>query len=345
MRVKYLTAILLSLSLCTCTKETPTRTQISLRPVSAVGTKGYVEGSAMEDTSPQTLQAGAPLRSDRTVTITSWLYPQKGEEYEYFNTEVFSKSSDGLWHRDPSVYWPLGGRLDFIAYSSSIPFPEGNVKYDRYRSTESMRLQFDRSLTQDDVLFSSATDMTISSADGNVPMTFKHSQAWIQFRLHSVSPAYDNIVKIHKLTLVDVYTTGLLEVEHPFGYPEGSWSFRYDVRENTTVDDVHGVYGTFATTDISYLDMLIPEQQMKDIILTYSYTDSEPIMEYRFKLPSSYWLMGMKYIYEISFGPREITIHPTVKNWDTEENGTIYIPDYDKTRQKAHCFSCGMNGE
>ena len=118
----------------------------------------------------------------------------------------------------------------------------------------------------------------------------------------------------------------MLEVGHPFGYPEGRWSFRYDRRRDTVVDDVHGIYGTYMDGDYAYLDMLIPEQPMKDILLEYSYSGSDPVMQYRFTLPSAYWRMGRKYVYEISFAPEEITIVPTVQNWNGYIEPEVSLP-------------------
>jgi len=299
-------------------EERVTDTPISLKVISMPVTKGYVEGTTMYETPAISLHSTYPTKNLRTINLTSWYYPKSGIPFEYFRDERFDKDEDGLWHHFPALYWPLGGTLDFIGYSSSIPFPDGSVEYNRKRSTDNVQLTFDSAYTQDDVLFSSASGKKAMDADGNVSLVFKHSQAWIQFKLHAKTSSYENIFRIHKIVLKDVYTTGVLEVSHPFGEPEAQWSFRFDWRNDTVVEDIHGTYGTLLTSTPSYLDMLLPEQPMKDIIMYYSYDGSDPVMQYSFSLPNAYWLMGRKYVYEISFSPEEIRIIPTVQDW----NGT-----------------------
>lgn len=309
---------LLMLVAGSCTTDPVPRRQIMLDALSTPTTKGYVEDTEMTDTSPENLHTLPFEQPARTIRLTTWLYPQTGNETEYFCEKTFVRESDGLWHGTPSVFWPIEGRLDMIGYSSTAPFPDNSIRFDRNRSTDALYLRFDKSYTQDDVLVSTAINKNVDDDAGRVPMTFNHSQAWIQFRLHTSTPAYDNILKVHKIVLKDIYTTGTLLVEHPYGYTEGSWNFRLDLREDTPMDDVHGIYGTRMSTEMSYLDMLIPEQPMKDIILHYSLEGSEIVMQYRFTLPSAYWLMGKKYIYDISFGPHEITLIPTLEDWDSQ---------------------------
>lgn len=317
-------AMLLSVS-CDRQEAVSIPLPIELDAVSIPNTRGYVESTEMEETAPAFLHTtGGKMLRD--IVLTAWHYKAVGGQEEYFNSKVFSRGTDGLWHADPAVYWPMGATMDYLAYTCSVPFPAGSVKWDGGRSTDRVNFYFDRAYTQDDVLFSSAIDKKVTDAEGRVAMVFKHSQAWIQFRLHSKASQYDNIVKIDKIVLMDTYSTGMLTVSHPFGEAEGQWSFRYDRAEDTDVDDVHGVYGTWMTTTIAYLDMLLPEQPMKDIILFYSLSGTDSVMQYRFRLPVATWQMGKKYIYDISFAPHEIIIVPTVIPWEEKDND-IYIPE------------------
>lgn len=307
----------------------PVQEAVSLRPLSTNMTKGYVEGTQMFDT-PYDKLHGTPEHYPRTISVTAWLYPQKGTETEYFRDAYFWQNAngedDGLWHHNPRVYWPFGGRLDFLAYSSRIPFPEPSVKWGYGRSTDKLELTVDRRYTQDDIMFSCALSKKHADSDPSVPMIFDHAQAWLEFRMHSSSAQTAGIVTLERIDIEDIYTAGALEVTHPFSVAEAAWDFKFTDRKDTPVDDTYAVYGTTMDAGVKYLDMLIPEQLMKDFILHYRLPGSDVVFKYRYDLPNMTWLMGHKYIYDITFSPHKIEITPTVEEWTREER-EIEIPE------------------
>lgn len=294
---------------------------LSLSAVTSPRTKGYVEGTALAETPAGRLHDGLPAeeRTPRSILLTAWLYPQSGGEQEYFRGQVFSLdgggAADGLWHRDPKVYWPVAGTLDFLALSSGTSLAESQVRWDRTRSTDAVTVTVGRDFTQDDLLFSCALARTHGPA-GVVPMTFSHSQAWLQFVVRARSAAVADVVTLHRIYLEDIYTSGELTVSHPFGVAEGAWDFRWDRREDTAVDDVRHVCGKTVPLLPRYLDMLLPEQPMKSIVVEYSLQGGGMVMEYEYPLPVAHWEMGKKYIYEVVFDPHGIEILPSVLDWD-----------------------------
>lgn len=268
-------------------------------------TKGYVTGTAMEE---------SPSRP-RTIWLTAWYYRQDGGAEEYFRNQPFAVKGDALWHRDPVVFWPLGGQLDFTAYSAGEPFTEAQVAWDRGVTTDRLALTVDRARTQDDVLFGY---VPARAALGGAPVqvTFKHSQAWLEFRVRAKDAASAGVVTLHDIFIEDIYTTGELSVTHPFGYAEGQWSFRFDRRGDTVVDDVAGVYGTAMQASAAVLDWLLPEQKMKAFVMRYSLAGGDMVMEHEFTLPNAYWQMGRKYVYDIIVSPQQIEFLPSVLDWD-----------------------------
>lgn len=306
--------------------------ELSLRAASEGMTRGYVDGTPLSDKAATGLHSASPT-SPRTIWLSAWHYRQSGGSEAYFTNEPFvlngNGEDDGLWHHVPRLYWPAGGRLDFLGYSCGIPFPDSSVEWGGSRTTDCFYLTVDRQYTQDDILFSytGGTWATLG-LDSWVPMTFSHAQAWIEFVFRTTDPEFDNIVSVEELVIRDIYTSGVLKVEHPYGAAEGRWTYRFDERLDTPVDDNNGIYHQPVTSTPTYLDMLLPEQRMKDIAMFYRITGAEPLMEYDFELPSTdTWQMGKKYIYEITFAPRIIKVSLSVTDWDEGGTYTSYIPE------------------
>lgn len=325
-------AVLFAAGLTGCheTEPLPVTEQVPVS-VAAMGshrTKGYVEGTTMADTPWDRLHDGMAdgEKEPRTIRLTAWLQPQSGAEQEYFRNELFEKNAngetDGLWHHAPALYWPFGGRLDFLAYSSMIPFGDADITWHGGKSTDALELAVDRSYTQDDILFSFVRDRVAGNSDGHVPMVFDHAQAWIEFRVRS---NVADVVTLRDIVLEDIYTDGLLVIDHPFATAEASWNFRLSRREDISVDDSWRVKGGYLGTQTQYLDMLIPEQAQKSIFVKYSFKGSPIILEHRYPLvEGATWLMGKKYIYDITITPTEIKIAPSTVDWDSD---VVDIPD------------------
>lgn len=331
-----LLALALTAALTACNGATFTQEaipqELSIRAASEGMTRGYVAGNTLTDTDPTFLHSTSSS-SPRTIYLTAWHYRQSGGSEKYFTNEAFSQNGngeeDGLWHHVPQLYWPVGGQLEFLAYSCSIPFPESSVAWGGTRTTDCVYLTVDKRYTQDDILFANAGVAWDELAHNAwVPLTFRHAQAWIQFVFHSVDAEFDGIVSVEELIIKDIYTSGVLKVEHPYGTAEGRWTYRFDERFDTTVDDNNGVYGTPVTTTDLYMDMLIPEQKMKDIVLLYRIVGTEPLMEYDFELPhTDTWQMGKKYVYDITLAPRRINVSLSISNWDGGGSYTPYVPE------------------
>lgn len=332
-------AALLAVTLQGCheTEPQPVTEQVPVS-VAAIGshrTKGYVEGTTMADTPWDRLHDGMAdgEKEPRTIRLTAWLQPQSGAEQEYFRNEVFAQNAggetDGLWHHDPALYWPMAGHLDFLAYSSTIPFNDADITWHGGKSTDALELAVDRRYTQDDILFSFVRDRVAGNSDGHVPMVFDHAQAWIEFRVRS---NVADVVTLRDLVLEDIYTSGLLTIDHPFATAEASWNFRLSRREDIPVDDTWGVKGGYLGTQTQYLDMLIPEQAQKSILVKYSLKGSPIILEHRYPLvEGATWLMGKKYIYDIMISPAEIKIAPSTVDWDSVPVEEVTIPhDYER---------------
>ena len=319
-----------------CGKETVVEPEsvmeISLDAVSQTRTKGYVENASLVDTPKEFLHGGEGF-SYRPIYLTAWHHPQHGTEVEYFRTKTFVRNggsaTDGMWHHDSPLYWPVEGTLDLLAFSCTNAFPTSSLAYSPGNTTERLSFNVDHSYSQDDILFSFVGNAGKDTGCWpSVPMVFQHAQAWIEFSFHTVDASYDDIITIHRVDFRDIYTSGVLTMDHPFGFAEGSWDYRYATRQDTPVDDEYGVYGTGVTTTKRYLDMLLPEQEKKDIVIYYTMKDCEPLMQYVYHLGGSHWEMGKKYVYDIRFSPTRIEVEQSVNDWTTETyNKYLYRKD------------------
>jgi len=310
-----MTLYILASASCVEQEEQLEMTFQAMTEIGDPATKGYVPGGALVDASYEAIH-GSAAATRRSLMLTSWMYPSSGDEQIYFEgLEFAQRPGTGLWHATPSVYWPAGVRMDFIAWSSGERLAAAAHSYDRTRATDVLYLKIGKPCTQDDILFSWA-GTRVSGVTGVVDMTFQHSQAWIEIVLKMSVDVEPSNVLLHKIVLEDIYTSGELTVRHPFGFAEGSWSFRFDRAEDTVMDDPGSVYGTRLQTTPKYVDMLLPEQGRKDIVLYYSMGDQDNVLQFVYHLDqTATWEMGKRYIYEVTFTPSQITVNPVIEDW------------------------------
>lgn len=249
-------------------------------------TKGFVEGTSLYDS-----EGG-----NRSLYLTAYLHAQNGNDGEYLSGEAFNTSDGSTWRHDPPVYWPLGGRMDLLAYSSAAPFDEFDVAWGGENCAERMRLSVGHDRTQDDILYGSAWGEGNSFSATSLQM--HHTQAWIQVVLKKDSALSDEVV-VHSVELLDTYIGGDLLIENNYGHPEISWNFRRFEARDRAVDDLDGVCGTPLPSSERVLNMLVPQQEMKSIRIKYSQGGEEKSAVK--ELPHATWLAGKKYVYEIGF--------------------------------------------
>ncbi len=278
--------------------------------------KGYVTGSILYETATAALHEDAPEAAPRDIWLSAYIYPQvKGQSQTHFRGEKFSYvSSKGHWSHEPAYYWPLGAKMDFLAVSSSSAFPEEDIEWRATNGADQVRLVVRGTRTQDDILFASSYHQTNESA--SVPLLFKHSQAWIELRLYVSEEDFDGQFRVTDVTLEDVYTAGELTITNNDGGARATWDFRRATREDTPFDDPYGIVGGYLGEGTSYMDMLLPEQEKKDIVIRYTLAEGGDEQTVRCVLPHSYWLQGCKYVYLIDFAPQEVLVTAGLVEWD-----------------------------
>lgn len=291
--------------------------ELSLSPISANGnmaTRGYVESEVFEETYCANLHsADKPAATPRTMQMSAYLHPQNGMEGNYFVDKTFAKNGD-YWHATPAIYWPVGGNLDFLAFSltSEAQYNKSiSVKWDAENAASKVTLTVPAENSQNDILFASAANIKAQRTSTVVPMQFKHAQAWLEFQLSGSS----DVVNVKRIELEDVYNAGTLTINNNGGDALAQWDFTGQKAQTIPVDNLEGV--SVLAGKAEFMDMLIPQQPKTAFVLYYTLGKDEQVLSYRFTTDQKTWLMGEKYIYRININANEITVDPSVTTWNT----------------------------
>ena len=168
-----------------------------------------------------------------------------------------------------------------------------------------------------------------------VPMTFKHTGAWVVFNVKLAENLSNAKVTLKKFQLAQIFNKGTLTIDNTI-YPgaKASWAFTpsneqsnpnpadYDVQSFTAKDR--------STTDYTF-GAIIPEQNQTAIKFEYTLASSDEdnpaftaqTATYEYPLSRfDKWEMGKKYTYNITITFNEITITPSVEHWvDVPDGG------------------------
>lgn len=265
------------------------------------------------------------------------------------------------------IFWPINSKLDFLALSftkgSKFTDETSNktltekVKFDNSNCASKAVIKVvSGDASQDDILFASKSQQSASDnkaagvpydgettpktyASACLPLTFQHAQAWIEFALMANQK---EVITIEKIELEDIFNGGELTVENNNGNAKATWSFRTEESKNIPMETKATAAGVTAndfgsklldSEKPTYFDMLIPEQAKTAFIITYKLLNNAQLesaaqtLTYRFELNHENWLMGYKYVYNITMDAYEITVNPEVKTWD---NGDV--SDFNPTK-------------
>lgn len=226
-----------------------------------VSTKGYIDGTTFYEVSVAQLHDENRTDTPRQMRASAFLTPAagNGNAANYFVDQVFSENG-GVWRHNPPLYWPLASRLDFLAYSSMVPFDAKDAIWGEYNATSSLKLNVGKKYSQDDVVFAAAS-MKSSDATGEgyavaqpVNMTFHHSQAWLEFQLSVATAEMKDKIAIKEIVIENAYDEGQLVLtrkdvaapEAPISTADVIATWNLDGKKNICFDDSYGVYGRTA---------------------------------------------------------------------------------------------------
>lgn len=165
-----------------------------------------------------------------------------------------------------------------------------------------------------------------------VPMVFKHSGAWIVFNVSIGTGLNTSNAKLtlNNFWLSKIYTGGTLTIDNSsYAGAKASWDFTgvtavdYKVESFPQVNGEDMTKGLALTTTNQTFGVIIPEQAQTAIKFKYTLSSTNSAFtaqtaEYECPLSRfDKWEMGKKYVYNITISFQEITITPSVTDWDT----------------------------
>jgi len=297
------------------------------RTDSVPGGEITLEASVMESQTRAAVTGGL-VPDGYTIHLSSSIASSTGgtEAGDYF-TDVVYRKDGAVWRADATVLWPMGCRLDFLGVAvdaAAAGFDvTSNIRWNSGCCTDGFTLSVpDSSVLDSEVLFSSMGDGSVGS--GSVPLVFRHSQSWLQFRVRSTETALLNLAGI---TVTDVYLGGTLTVCTPDPIDPSCLTSSWDFRGRRQYDySIPEVTGQEIGTDPLVFDVLVPWQPRRDLDVTIAMKDSPadpaPVrtITYTCRLPAGWWYDGEKYIYELDASSTGVRIGtPVVQPWGSVE--------------------------
>ena len=350
MKKLFFIAAIASAALVSCTKNelAPSVTEqqeISFSaPVVGVQTKVYGAIESTYDTG-ETFDVWSVYNVN---DISTW----GGTPYFSDVTAAHDNTANG-WKLATPYYWPVTGKLSFVALSPSLT---NTTTYDatygfkvtawNQGANESAivdLLYSDEALNKEKAAY--GADGEEKTGDVNsykgVDITFKHALSYIVFKVKTTAEYTSTQFRLNSITLSGIYTTGNF-TQKPAS-PGTNWEVDTTPAKVGTYEAYSGAL-TFGSAAVE-----VPETDKEEIILlpqalttgqqkiTVEYeisTDGKELTDdtkewisqtqtVDLKGTVTQWGMGMKYTYTLSIGMQEIIFDPAVSTWTNADGGTI----------------------
>ena len=301
--------------------------------------------SKSEADRPDNTISFAPVAAKPTKTIISGTTYPTSESFvvsafhngtaAYFEdlTATYS-NSNSLWATTEAQYWPLGGSLDFIAYSPAsagltIDATDGVTATDyTVQNTAQMTT---------DLCYASATVADCSNHPAAVPLTFSHALSQIVFRVKAAAYYTTNTTTV-TLSMTSLSLSGIYSVGD---FAAGAWSnqstaYTYTLSNSATELTYDNSHNPVASDVCSFL--FLPQEISDDarlnvgynVVQNYSgntYTLTNAPVSIDLKRSITQWEPGKKYIYTLSISmDNVITFTASAVGWQ-DENANIIVEE------------------
>ena len=302
MKKELLCACVAILSLSACSNvETPVdltvNKEIAFKPITNVNSRSIVTNTEMPN--------------ERKIQASASYINNSGNKVTYFQGAEFSNSSSTIWSCTTKYYWPLNDGVDFLAYTLTNNSKATSVTWDGTAAAQSVSFVIaDGDADDDDILYAAANNQKKVDANVGVGMKFNHAQANLNFTIKT------NVkVTIHSITFDEMYTGGKLTIDNSKTDLKATWNFSAATAAKKSVPGIADPNvieaGTIATLGTS---LLVPQQDA--VGFTIDYTIGGISSTYKVPVLRQVWEMGKKYTYAIDINFKEITINPSVTDWD-----------------------------
>ena len=295
---------------------------------------------------------GTSFANDQKIYVSAY----NSVSGKYFKGVEFSKdASETTWKA--GKYWPVNGITSFLAYAYT---PTANSKSNNaagndqaqtvigdptwgefYADEVSFNITngFFNSDEDDKQTSTPYVDLVYASGEQakekdykEVSMTFKHTGAWVVFNVKLYKNLDNAKVTLNSFQLAKLFRGGKVVVDNTtYAGAKASWDFTgvtaadYGV-ESFTAKDLSEENYTFGA--------IIPEQNQTAIKFNYTLASSDTntpaftaqTATYEYPLSRfDKWEMGKKYVYNITINFNEITITPSVADWESQTATDVKI--------------------
>ena len=324
-----------ALAMTACTSETnefvgaPEAREIAFSPLAAPNTRA----------GDQYAVDGTAFPTDINMMVTAYqVSATGGSAGVYFDATSFAKGTT-YWEGTTKKYWPLTpAYINFLAIANANADNATGVTWGSDKADEVEIVMSDNSSAQRDLMYAIGNGAVTQSGNAltfpdNVSMTFKHAQAWIDFKVKAYS-ATETAITINSITLTGAKYNGTYTVTHT-AYDAntgqsvaGTWS---DLGSTQNIA-VPGWSATALTTSLVTVGkglMIVPDDALTGDFtsFTINYTFDGKTYEYTYTPASTQVEQAKHYIYEITFKLHEILINPTVTDWADQTATAITIQE------------------
>ena len=305
-----------ALLLSACSKSEADRPDnvISFAPVAAKPTKAIISGTTYP--------------TSESFVVSAF---HNGTAAYFEDLTATYSNANSLWATTEAQYWPLGGSLDFIAYS---PASAGlNIDATDGVTATDYTVQTTAQMTTD-LCYASATVADCSNHPDAVPLTFSHALSQIVFRVKAAG-YYTTASSTVTLSMTSLSLSGIYSVGD---FAAGAWSnqdsaYTYTLSNSATSLTYDGNNDPNVIDVCAYL--YLPQTISADARLNVGYTITQTVSgtPYTVENPPvsiplrntvTEWQPGKKYIYTINIGlDNLITFTASTVAWEEKSGGVV----------------------
>ncbi len=267
------------------------------------------------------IDADATMQNDHTLYSSAW-YQGVGAGASanvYFKNIPFSYTD--AWHGNPNQYYPVSGKIDFMAYSveKTLTMSDTNATWTIAANDASVVLALKDAPELDgahDVLFSNRTEAFECPSSGSKALTMRHALSRLEFNVATTAPA-STVIKLNSI-VVKAPLSGNVTID--YNAVNTLATVEWPVADlGTVVDTTLEGPSDALTRELVPVDILLvaPSVPAETATLTINYSINGINSSYEISLKDkpAIWLPETKYIYNLSIAPNEITYTATVSAW------------------------------
>ncbi len=266
------------------------------------------------------------IPTTRTLYVAAYYNASEGVGGNYFDFSPFRyNAEEGGWQGE-SRYWPQGGNLDMLSYSTGTLTPTSLIPGNNVSEEVTLRLP-SNAADQEDIIAGAATGVS-----GSASIAYVHAQSLLTFRVGSAT-VYNGTANrgftLRGVQLVNAAFGGTLKIRRTSSGVTCDWS---DLGSRQDMPVYSGMMNLSTLCNEVGSSVLLPSQQACAVKLTYVMHNGPAgnlDMEYTFT-PAVKWAAARHYIYDITLTAERIVVTTTLQSIDDDSHPfVIDIREYD----------------